>query len=96
MKNHLIRLSEKSVGDLRVCELFLEKVESKDLGMWRSTPHALCFHVLGGDFLKDLSTCTKSEGDHLSPKSDISPQKCSLFTRKDHSTTPIAHFHSQT
>ena len=24
------------------------------------------------------------KGDHLSPKSDISPQKCSLFPRKDH------------
>ena len=44
-------------------------------------------------FLKDLSTCTvgalKLKGDHLSLKSDISPQKCCLFPRKDHSTTSI-------
>ena len=29
------------------------------------------------------------KGDHLSPKGDISPQKCSLFPRIDHSTTSI-------
>ena len=41
-------------------------------------------------FLKDLSTYTEAlKCDHLSPKSDISPQKCSLFPRIDHSTTSI-------
>ena len=36
-----------------------------------------------GDALRGLKC------DNLSPKSDISPQKCSLFPRKDHSTTYI-------
>ena len=32
-------------------------------------------------------------GYHLSPKSDISPQKCSLFPRIHHSTKSILHSH---
>ena len=32
----LNRLSERSVRDLRVCELLVDKVEEKDLGKWRS------------------------------------------------------------
>ena len=35
-ESHLIRLSERSVGDPRVCELLVDKVEEKDLGKWRS------------------------------------------------------------
>ena len=38
----------------------------------------------------DLSHALRDlKGDHFSPKSDISPQKCSLLPRKDHSTTSI-------
>ena len=40
---------------------------------WRICPHAL----------------RALKGAHLSPKSDNSPQKCSLFPRKDYSTTSI-------
>ena len=36
IENHLIRLSKRSVGDPRVCELLVDKVEEKDLGKWRS------------------------------------------------------------
>ena len=48
---------------------------------WRICPHAL--RALKGDHFK-------------SPTSDISPQKCSLIPRIDHSTTSTQHFHSQT
>ena len=45
------------------------------------------------DFFFFLRICQHAlralKGDYSSPKSDISPQKCSLFPRKDHSTTSI-------
>ena len=33
---HLNRMSERSGGDARMCEILVDKVEKKDLGKWRS------------------------------------------------------------
>merc|ERR1719234_811612 len=45
-----IRMSEQSGGDPKMCEIVVDKVESKDLGKWRCVVRCKCNNLKGKHF----------------------------------------------
>ena len=72
-KRVAIRVAGPDVPKIQALPEWGKRVWSLPGFFWRMCPHTL----------------RALKGDHLSPKSDISPQKCSLFTKIDHWATSI-------
>merc|ERR1719234_1655092 len=68
-ENGRIRMSERSGGDARMCEILVDKVEKKDLGKWRCVARCSCGSPKGIVFtLSETPTQPANDETEKGPK----------------------------